>query len=267
MAKIKQSFLLLMLLMFAVGAFAQGKRVTVDFKSTEATAALRQIEKQSGLKMQYSIKDMKFRFTYSARNAEPVKVVKDIVGSHGFSVGVEGKYLTIYRASADPSQLSGRKRKVSGYVRDESGDELMGVPVCIGEGRVCTVTDDKGFYTFEIPVEQITLKYSYVGLGTEYVQIAQGNADVKRDVTLKSNNTLDEVLSISIDKDANAWKKALDQEKLPWPNILDNGEVADIYNVKAIPAMFLMDANGKLIATGEDARGQKLAAKLAELLK
>ena len=76
-----------------------------------------------------------------------------------------------------------------------------------------------------------------------------------------------EVVSISIDKDEKAWRKALEAEELPWPNFLDKGEVADIYNVKAIPAMFLMDANGKLIATGEDARGQNLAKKLAELLK
>ena len=76
-----------------------------------------------------------------------------------------------------------------------------------------------------------------------------------------------EVVSVSIDKDANAWRKALEQEKLPWPNFLDNGEVAGIYNVKAIPAMFLMDANGKLIATGEDARGESLAKKLSELFK
>ena len=62
----------------------------------------------------------------------------------------------------------------------------------------------------------------------------------------------------------NAWKKALDAEQLPWPNFLDKGEVANLYNVKAIPAMFLMDANGKLIATGEDARGERLAKRLAE---
>lgn len=71
-------------------------------------------------------------------------------------------------------------------------------------------------------------------------------------------------MSISIDKDLNAWKKALDAEQLPWPNFLDKGEVANLYNVKAIPAMFLMDANGKLIATGEDARGERLAKRLAE---
>ena len=73
-----------------------------------------------------------------------------------------------------------------------------------------------------------------------------------------------EVVSISIDKDQNAWQKALDAEQLPWPNFLDKGDVANIYNVKAIPAMFLMDANGKLIATGEDARGERLAKRLTE---
>ena len=41
MAKIKQLFLLLTLLMFSAGVFAQGKLITVDFKNTEAATALR----------------------------------------------------------------------------------------------------------------------------------------------------------------------------------------------------------------------------------
>ena len=76
-----------------------------------------------------------------------------------------------------------------------------------------------------------------------------------------------EVISISIDKDEAAWKKALDEEQLPWPNFLDRSGVADIYNVKSIPAMYLMEADGTIISEGMDARGEKLAAKLAALMK
>ncbi len=71
-------------------------------------------------------------------------------------------------ASSSSSSTSGRERTIKGYVRDESGEMLVGVPICIGETRVCTVTDADGYYTFKIPVEQTTLKYSYVGMETVY---------------------------------------------------------------------------------------------------
>jgi peroxiredoxin len=78
-----------------------------------------------------------------------------------------------------------------------------------------------------------------------------------------------QVISISTDRDAKAWKKACTDEKLQWPSFLDTGgKVADQYQVRAIPAMYLFDvATGKILATDMDARGEKLAQKLAEVLK
>ena len=75
-----------------------------------------------------------------------------------------------------------------------------------------------------------------------------------------------QVVSISIDKDANAWKKAVKEEQLQWPNFLSPA-VADQYRVKAVPTMYLLDSDGKVVAESDDARGEKLAAKLAELFK
>ncbi len=78
-----------------------------------------------------------------------------------------------------------------------------------------------------------------------------------------------QVISISTDRDRKAWKKACADEKLQWPSFLDaDSKLADLYHVRAIPAMYLFDvATGKIIATDMDARGEKLADKLAELLK
>ena len=77
-----------------------------------------------------------------------------------------------------------------------------------------------------------------------------------------------QVISISTDR-RKAWKKACADEKLQWPSFLDaDGSLADLYHIRAIPAMYLFNvATGKIIATDMDARGQKLADKLAELLK
>lgn len=75
-----------------------------------------------------------------------------------------------------------------------------------------------------------------------------------------------EVISVSIDKSEAAWRKALEQEQLQWPNYRDTMGAADVYKVNSIPAMFLIDAtNLTLIASGENARGEALAQKLAEL--
>ena len=73
-----------------------------------------------------------------------------------------------------------------------------------------------------------------------------------------------EIVSVSIDQKEDAWKKALAEEKLPWPNGLDRAGIADSYKVRFIPAIFLVDgATGKCIA--ENIRGAELANKLAEL--
>lgn len=74
-----------------------------------------------------------------------------------------------------------------------------------------------------------------------------------------------EIVSISIDAKEADWEKALKDENLPWPNYLDAGEIAEYFNVKAIPAMFLVDEKGIII--GEKLRGKELENKIAELLK
>lgn len=58
-----------------------------------------------------------------------------------------------------------------------------------------------------------------------------------------------EIIGISIDKRESDWKKALEQEQLPWPNIMDveyvNGK--DFY-VKSIPTMLVVDENGVVVS-------------------
>lgn len=75
-----------------------------------------------------------------------------------------------------------------------------------------------------------------------------------------------EVVSVSIDRKEADWRKALGEEKLSWPNFRDtDGTLAMAWGVKTIPCMYLLSADGKIVA--ENARGEALANKLAELLK
>lgn len=77
-----------------------------------------------------------------------------------------------------------------------------------------------------------------------------------------------EILSISLDQDENAWKKAIEADGLIWNHVSDlnysQQTLATNYNVQAIPMTYLLDKEGKIIA--KNLRGKALEDKLAELL-
>lgn len=77
------------------------------------------------------------------------------------------------------------------------------------------------------------------------------------------------IYSVSLDQDAGRWKTAIQQDGLLWPNHVSDlkgwgSEPAHIYGVQAIPAQFLLDKDGKIIA--QNLRGTMLEEKLQELL-
>ena len=76
------------------------------------------------------------------------------------------------------------------------------------------------------------------------------------------------IYGVSLDKDMTPWKAAIKKDNLTWLHGSDlkywNSVVAQTYGVKAIPATFLLDREGKIVA--KNLRGPALEAKLAELL-
>jgi peroxiredoxin len=76
------------------------------------------------------------------------------------------------------------------------------------------------------------------------------------------------ILSVSLDKEASAWKTAIAKDKLTWNHVSNLKEFEDPialqYGINAIPSIFVLDAKGVIIA--KDLRGEELNAKIASLL-
>lgn len=77
------------------------------------------------------------------------------------------------------------------------------------------------------------------------------------------------VYSVSLDENKEAWKKAVEADNLSWPNHVSDlkgwsSDAAAAYGVNAIPATFLLDRDGNIIA--KNLRGNQLEQKLQELL-
>jgi thiol-disulfide isomerase/thioredoxin len=77
-----------------------------------------------------------------------------------------------------------------------------------------------------------------------------------------------EVVAISLDDKRAPWIKAIHTDGLPWIHLSDlkgwKSELAAMYGITSIPASFLVDKEGKIIA--KNLRGKDLEAKLEELL-
>ncbi|MFN7045274.1 MAG: redoxin domain-containing protein [Flavobacterium sp.] len=76
------------------------------------------------------------------------------------------------------------------------------------------------------------------------------------------------IIGVSLDKDATKWKEAIAKDGLTWPHVSNlkfwEDPIAKQYNVQSIPATFILDAKGNIVA--KDLRGDALRAKVKELL-
>jgi peroxiredoxin len=77
-----------------------------------------------------------------------------------------------------------------------------------------------------------------------------------------------QIYQVSLDKTKEAWVKGIEDDKLGrWIHVSDikywNSSVVTLYNVNSIPANYLLDRNGRIIAS--NLRGEQLIRKLAEV--
>jgi peroxiredoxin len=78
------------------------------------------------------------------------------------------------------------------------------------------------------------------------------------------------VLGVSLDQPGkkDAWLAAIEKDGLTWTHVSDlkfwDNAASKMYGIRSIPANFLIDPSGKIIA--KDIRGEELQTKLAEVL-
>lgn len=74
------------------------------------------------------------------------------------------------------------------------------------------------------------------------------------------------VFGVSLDRDKDAWLKAIEDDGLTWGHVSDlaywSNEAAKIYAISSIPSSLLIDKNGKIIAKNK--RGEELDKTVAE---
>lgn len=80
-----------------------------------------------------------------------------------------------------------------------------------------------------------------------------------------------EIIGVSLDKKGQVkrWEQAIKKDQLTWPQVSNlkfwKEPVALLYGVRSIPATFILDKDGNIVA--KNLRGERLEEKIAELVK
>lgn len=77
------------------------------------------------------------------------------------------------------------------------------------------------------------------------------------------------VFSVSLDRKEDAWKQAIEADGLKWKtHVWDSAfTVSKAYGVSSIPTAFLLDEDGKVVASGGELRGMGLHTTLDQFVE
>jgi len=77
-----------------------------------------------------------------------------------------------------------------------------------------------------------------------------------------------EIYGVSLDADKESWERAIQKDGITWIQVSDlqqwNSMVVPLYRLEGIPASFLLDKKGKIVAS--HLRGEDLEDKVKELM-
>lgn len=208
---------------------SDGDRISVSLKNSTIVDALKAIEKQSGLSINYSDSQLKGKVVsdLELRDVTLEQALDAVLKDTGFKFAVKGSYVIISEGRND----SGEKT-VSGTVKDETGLGLVGVVVAVKGTTVGTVTDLDGKFSLDVPVNS-TIVVSCMGY-LDY-EVKASSADVLDVVLTVDNELLDEVVVTALGIKRSEKALSYNVQKF------DGGELTAIKD-----ANFINSLNGKV---------------------
>lgn len=192
MFKLRRKLIPLILTLFIFNfTYAQSDRIDLSIKNKPLRQLITQIETKTDYTfMLDQTVDQSLNVSVDARQESLDNVLKKAFTGTQISYEVIGKQI-ILKISRD--NQSNQSRKISGTVKDQNGESVIGANVSVKGTTVGTITDIDGNFILEVP-ENVVIQISYIGYITQ--EISLGNKDYL-DVLLKEDSqSLDEIVVI-----------------------------------------------------------------------
>lgn len=150
----------------------------------------------------------------------------------------------VTKSNAGQQKMKSERRMVRGQVKNEQGEPLIGVTVYDGSGKASGVTNLDGVYEISIPNTRVTIRFSYVGMETADVTVESGTADVTRNLSMRSNTTIKDVVVTGIfRKNKNAFTGAV--------STITNKELKEFGNKNLLTSIANIDPSFNMLVNNQ----------------
>ena len=140
----------------------------VSFSTNKVTlkSAFEKIEKASKYKIAYNSSqlDANRSVTLSKKSGDVFGMLTQLLKGTNCTYEMEGNYIII--KPQQKTQISGKKVKVRGVIKDETGEPIIGATVRVKGQSEGTVSDFDGNFTLDV-TDDNTLQISYIGYQTQ----------------------------------------------------------------------------------------------------
>lgn len=155
----------------AANSYAQNATVNLKMQNQTVQTVLDEIENQSEFSFFFNTKhvDLNRKVSIDAENSDIFKVLDHIFSGTNVKYSVVDKKVILSTELVLLPSVSQNKKTVSGIVKDENGEPIIGANVIEKGTANGTVTDMDGKYTLEVSSSTVVLQLSYIGYLTKEV--------------------------------------------------------------------------------------------------
>lgn len=154
------------------------------------------LEAKSKYKIAYneSQLDLSRSVNLEKENIDVLSSLTNILKGSGFTYKVKNNYIVIVAESKNNENSQQKNKKVSGLIKDQSGEPIIGANVIQKGTTNGSVTDGDGKFDLELPQGSVLL-ISYIGYQPTEIKI--GESSVYNIILKEDSESLDEVVVVS----------------------------------------------------------------------
>ena len=152
----------------ALDGYAQNQKVTMSKGTATLAEVIRQIEKQTDYLFIYNEREVALsrKISVSARNGTVTNLLMDALKGTELSYTMEGKHIILTKKQINAPSVEQQRKKVTGQVKESSGEVIVGCNVSVKGTTIGTITDINGKYSMDVPANA-TLVFSFLGYKTQ----------------------------------------------------------------------------------------------------
>ena len=178
--------------LFCLNLTVSAQSITLKVSNITVKQAMDELKSRSGYSFVFSSADVDTgkKISVSAENQSVNAVIEHILRGQGLTYEIQGKNIILKK---DISTSIDKKTKVTGTVKDQYGEAIIGANVVVKGTTVGTITDIDGNYTLDVP-SGASLQVSYIGYLTQDVVTAgKNNIDIN---LIEDTQKLEEVVVV-----------------------------------------------------------------------